>query len=445
MKLKIVAGFRPKLNYVGLLVLTVLMAGLVSACGDEATATPAASATTAKAATTAAATTAATGTTAVAGAATTAAATSGGTTASSLGPIAKGPAQLGGTVVIALNTEITGAGAQTGDLARKAAVIAQEKINAAGGINGAKIDLIIEDAASSNQGALAALNKAGEDKAVVMVGPVKSTQIQAISERIKELQMISLIGGTNRGLTKAGNPYLFRFRPDDSIAATAMVNYSLTDLKASKIAVLHDSDAFGTGGADIIEEGLKKAGKSFATRQKYSTGTQDYTAQLLAIKNSGADVLCIYGTNASDDAIMLRQIKELGFKIPVLGSPSFGQTVVFDLNAELTDGVYVVQDYFAGRTPEYEEYAAAWKAKYPGTTIDGLSAWNWDAMHLFSQIIAQVGTDKAKIQTALLATKGWKGSAGSFNFVAEGNGRDSVDIAQYKSKALNFVKTVSAN
>ncbi len=419
-----------------LVVLTLLLASVLVACGDP-TATPAPAATTA-----AATTAAAVATTAVAGATTAAGATTGGAD-SALGPIPKGAAQLNGPIIIALNTEITGAGAQTGELARKAAEIAVDKINASGGINGQKIELKVEDAQSSNTGALSALNKGvAEDKAVIMVGPVKSTQILAISDRIKELQIPALIGGTNQSLTKQGNTWLMRFRPDDSIAANAMTNFLLGDLKLSKVAILHDSDAFGTGGADIIEAALKKEGKAVANRQKYTTGTQDFTAQLLAIKNSGADALTLYGTNAQDDAIILRQIKEQGIKIAIIGSPSYAQTIVSDLASDVTEGVYVVTDYFPGRTPEYEEYAAAWKAKF-NSTPDALSAWNWDAIHLASRVIAQVGTDKAKIRDTILQVKGFKGAGGAFSFSAEGNGRSSVDILQYKNKAQSFIKTVA--
>lgn len=429
-----------------LLVLTITFAILLVGCGDTS---PTSNSTTAAVATTSAAssttTTAANSTTtsAAAGGATTAAGATGGAD-SSLGAIPKGPAQLSGPVIIALNTEITGAGSQTGGLAKQAADIAVEKINSTGGINGQQVQLKVEDAQSSNQGALAALNKAADDKAIAMVGPVKSTQIQAISQRIQELKMPSLIGGTNVGLTKAGNPWLFRFRPDDSIAGGAMANYAVNDLKGTKIAIIHDSDAFGTGGADVIESALKGLGKSVVSRQKYTTNTQDFTAQILAIKSAGADVVCLYSTNAKDGAVILRQIKEQGLKLAIIGSPSYGQTVISGLSPDLTEGVYVVQDFFTGRTPEYQEYAKAWQAKY-NTQPDGLSAWNWDAIILLSHIVAQVGTDNTKIHDAILQTKGFKGAVGTLNFTPQGNGLDSVDIAQYKAGNLTFIKNVKAS
>ncbi len=421
-----------------LAVMALLLTVLMAACGDN-------TATTTSAATAAATTASSAATTAAAnGSTTTAAASGSAAAASSLGPIPKGPAQINGTIVVALNTEITGAGSQTGELARKAAEIAVDKINNTGGVNGQKIELKVEDAQSSNTGALAALNKAADDKAVAMVGPVKSTQILAINDRIKELKMPALIGGTNVTLTQKGNEWVFRFRPNDGIAGNAMANFLLNDKGASKIGILHDSDAFGTGGADVVEAAVKKAGKQVAKREKYTTGSQDFTAQLLSIKSAGADALVIYGTNAQDDAVILRQIKEQGMKIPVVGSPSFGQTIVTSLASDVTEGVYVVQDFFTGRTPEYNEYAKAWQTKF-NSEPDGLSAWNWDAIHLLSRIIAQVGTDNSKIREALSQVKGYQGAVGLFDFTRGGDGLNSVDVAQYKDKKLVFIRNVAVS
>ena len=106
--------------------------------------------------------------------------------------------------------------------------------------------------------------------------------------------------------------------------------------------------------------------------------------------------------------------------------------------------MYVVNDYFPGRTPEYAEYEKAWKDKY-NSSPDTLSGWYWDAIHLSAQLIARVGTDKNKLHDELLKVQGWKGAVGTFNFTPNGDGRGSVDLMQYKNKAVQFVKTVAGN
>ena len=197
---------------------------------------------------------------------------------------------------IGFTPPVTGASAAEGSFQIKAIKLALKEINAAGGVNGKKIDLRQVDNQSSNPGALAALQKAVEqEKVLVLVGSVKSTQILAISDAIKTYGIPTMIGGTNATLTRQGNPWLFRVRPDDSIAAAAMVKYIKEDAKLTKIGILHDTDAFGTGGADLVEKYAKEQGLTVVKREKYTTKDKDFTAQLLSLKNAGTQIMVVYG------------------------------------------------------------------------------------------------------------------------------------------------------
>ena len=183
---------------------------------------------------------------------------------------------------IGFTPPVTGASAAEGSFQIKALKLALKEINAAGGVNGKKIDLRTVDNQSSNPGALAALQKAVEqEKALVLVGSVKSTQILASSDAIKNYGIPTIVGGTNVTLTMQGNPWLFRVRPADSVAALAMVKYIKEDAKLTKVGILHDTDAFGTGGADLVEKYAKESGLTVVKREKFTTKDKDYTAQLL--------------------------------------------------------------------------------------------------------------------------------------------------------------------
>ncbi len=160
-----------------------------------------------------------------------------------------------------------------GALSVKSIKLALDEINAAGGVNGEKIDLRIIDSQSSNPGALASLQKAVEQENVLaMIGCLYSTQVLATSDAIKNYGIPTFIGATNVNLTKQGNPWLFRVRPDDSVAAGAMVKYIKEDTKFTKVGILHDTDAFGTGGADLVEKAAKEAGLTVVKREKFGTG-----------------------------------------------------------------------------------------------------------------------------------------------------------------------------
>ena len=127
-------------------------------------------------------------------------------------------------ILIGMSAPITGGWAAEADLYVKAIKLAEKQINEAGGVNGKKIRMIITDNQSTNPGALAALNRNVEqDKVLAMIGPVKSTQILAMSDAVKAYGIPMMVGGTNASITKVGNPWFFRCRVSDAIMAAAAV------------------------------------------------------------------------------------------------------------------------------------------------------------------------------------------------------------------------------
>ena len=363
-------------------------------------------------------------------------------------PAAKNAAS--GEIIIGWTPPVTGASAAEGALQIKAIKLAEKQINAAGGVNGKQIKLVTEDNQSTNPGALAALQKAVEqDKALAIMGVVKSTQVQAMSDAIKNYGIPFIMGGTNADLTKAGNPWLFRVRPDDSIAAGAMVKYIKEDMKLTKVGILHDSDAFGTGGANLVESGSKANGLTVVKNESYTTGTKDFTAQLLSLKNAGAEVMVVYGTNPEDVAVIQRQYRQLGAPFKYMGSPSSQMKDCLNLSKENSTGLIAVADFVPGASPESTKYAADYKAEY-NEEFDPTSAWTYDGLNILVNAIKKGGEDRAKIRDAILATQGYKGVLGTFSFTPDGNGLHQQAVVQINPNAWNssdpvkLLKVVSA-
>ena len=356
----------------------------------------------------------------------------------------------GGEITIGWTPPVTGASAAEGALQIKAINLAAKQINAAGGVNGKKIKLVTEDNQSTNPGALAALQKAVEqDKALAIMGVVKSTQVQAMSDAIKSYGIPFIMGGTNADLTKAGNPWLFRVRPDDSIAAAAMVKYIKEDMKLTKIGILHDTDAFGTGGADLVEKYSKDSGLTVVKREKYTTKDKDYTPQLLSLKNAGAEVMVVYGTNPEDVAVIQRQYRQLGAPFKYMGSPSSQMKDCLNLSRENSEGLIAVADFVPGASDESKKYAADYKAEYK-EEFDPTSAWTYDGLNILVNAIKKGGEDRAKIKDAILATQGYKGVLGTFSFTPDGNGLHQQAVVQINPHAwdspdpVKLLKVVSA-
>ena len=160
---------------------------------------------------------------------------------------------------IGYSPSLTGGRSGQGALELKAIQLGLKQINAAGGVNGKAISLVIEDNQSTIPGAHAAVRKAVEQEHVLaLISFIISAQILAVSDDIKNYGIPTLVGGTNVAITRRGNPWLFRIRPDDSITARAMVKYIDEDMKLRRIGILHDADAFGVSGAELVEPSVPR-------------------------------------------------------------------------------------------------------------------------------------------------------------------------------------------
>ena len=353
---------------------------------------------------------------------------------------AVGVAAADGEILIGMNTPMTGANAANGALWIKAAKLAEKQINAAGGINGKQVKLLIVDDQSTNPGALAAVNKSIEqDKVLALLGVTTSTQILAVSETIKQAGIPTLVGGSAVAVTRQGNPWMFRVRPDDSIVAQGMIKYIKEEMKLSKVGILHDADAFGTGGGDLVERYAKENGLTVVKREKYAGTDRDFTAQLLALKNAGAEVMVVYATAGPAIAVIQRQYRQIGSPYKFLGSPTSAQENTLNLSKEAAEGLVAMMDNVPGET--LKKYAVDYKKEY-NEEINTFAAFDYDAMNILADAIRKGGEDRAKIREAILATKGYVGVLGTYSFTPNGDSLHTASVVQIENGKPKLLKVV---
>ncbi len=227
-------------------------------------------------------------------------------------------------IKIGLVNETTGPNAEAGSYTVNGTKLAVDEINKAGGIMGRQIELRIEDNQSTNPGTVLAYSKLlGEGDITAIVGPIRSTQIQAASPTIQKGGIPAMVGGTDPSLTKVNNPWLFRVRPNDSYSSRVIADFGINSLKGQKWAIVHSTDAFGSGGQKALTDALKAQGITPVLVQGYTNNSQDFTPIVLAIKKSGADILATYMTNSPDVGIFAKQLRQLG-RDGALGRLAFG-------------------------------------------------------------------------------------------------------------------------
>jgi branched-chain amino acid transport system substrate-binding protein len=363
----------------------------------------------------------------------------------SLAMVSSPIAMAAGEIRIGFTPPITSHSAAEGALQIKAIKLALKEINAAGGVNGKMIDLRVVDNQSSNPGALAALQNAVEqEKVLALIGVVKSTQVLATSDAIKKYGIPTFIGGTNVTLTRQGNPWLFRVRPDDSIAAAAMVKYIKEDTKLTKVGILHDTDAFGTGGADLVEQYCKEKGLSVVKREKFTSKEKDYTAPLLSLKNAKAEIMVVYAPNPEDVALIQRQYRQLGSPFKYIGSPSSQMKDCLNLSKDAAEGLWAIADFVPGQSEVNNRYAAAYKKEY-NEEYDTTAAWTYDGLNILVAAIKKAGENRDKIREAVLATQGYKGVLGTFSFTPNGDGLSEVSVVQIEKSKPKLLKVVNVS
>jgi branched-chain amino acid transport system substrate-binding protein len=346
-------------------------------------------------------------------------------------------------IKIGMVVPLTGPIADAGRYGTQGAKLAVEEINQAGGVLGRPIELVIEDDQSLNPATVLAFTKLADDKDIVaFLGPTRSTQIQAIAPSVKQAGRPVMIGGTDPSLTHAGNPWLFRFRPNDTYTARVMSDFGLNKLGKKQWAIVHSTDAFGTTAKSLFADALKSQGVTPVLVEGQPNNSPDYTAVALAVKQSGADALATFITFEADVAIFARQLRQLGVNIVWLGSPSITTTTARKLAGATLFGTYAVADFHPEANPQAKAFAEKYLTAYK-TTPDFFGSWPYVAVHVLAKAIAAAGSlDPQRIRDALLAVKGYQGVEGTYSFDSNGDGLHGYNIVRNDNGTIVVEKRI---
>jgi branched-chain amino acid transport system substrate-binding protein len=198
-------------------------------------------------------------------------------------------------VKIGMVASLTGPTAETGQYQIQGARLAVQEINQAAGPNGQRFELVVEDNQDTNPGTALAFSKlASNPEFAAFITPSRSTQIHAMEPDVLKVGKPVLIGGTDPALTHVGNPWVFRFRPNDLYSARVIADFGVKALGKKKWAIVHSTDEFGTAGMKSLVDSLKAMGIEPVLIQGYSNNLQDFTPVALAVKQSAADVMSTY-------------------------------------------------------------------------------------------------------------------------------------------------------
>jgi len=291
----------------------------------------------------------------------------------------KGNSVTGDTIPIGLVCSLTGDQAPWGEDNKKGAQLAVDEANAAGGINGKKFNLLIEDDGSKEEQGQSATEKLVDDeKVVAIMGEVASGITLQMGPVCQEKGVPDVaVGATKTTLTGIGN-VMFRVCYTDDLQGPVMANFAYKDLGLKEVGVITDKKTpYSTGLSDAFKATFQKLGGTIVDEEFYEKGATNFQGILTTMKSKNPKGVFASGY-FTEVGPLVRQAKEQGLAVPFFGGDGWDSKQILQTGGDAILGDFFCNHYNNGdKRPEVQTFLKAWAAKYPdepqpGTTMGAL-------------------------------------------------------------------------
>ena len=317
---------------------------------------------------------------------------------------------------------LSGGAAQYGISIRNAQQLAVEQINAAGGINGDKLVLVVEDEQGKKEEAINVFKKLiFQDRVLMIFGPTLSNSAQAAFP-IAQAAKIPAFGTstTADGITSIGD-FTFRNAVTEADVLPETLKAAIKAGNVKKVAVMYgNDDVFTKSGYDNFKKALADQNVPVTTTETFAKGDVDFKAQLTKIKASNPDAIVLSALLAEGAPIMV-QARQIGLNIPVIGGNGMNSVKVFDLAKGASDGLWVGSPWSAeNKTAENTKFIESYTQKYK-TAPDQFAAQAYDGIQIAAtalkgiKLTGKVEADRKALRDALATVK-HTGATGPFAF-----------------------------
>lgn len=303
------------------------------------------------------------------------------------------------TIKIGLMAPITGAFASEGQDMKKIVELMAENLNSAGGINGDKVEVIVEDDGSAPRSAATAASRLVAAGVPAAIGTYGSAVTEASQDIYDEAGVVQIgTGSTSVRLTSKGMKRFFRTCPRDDEQGRVAVA-TLKQFGYGKVAILHDNSAYAKGLADEIKAGIEKE-KSAAIIffDALVPNERDYSAILTKIKGLSPDAIFFTGYYP-EAGLLLRQMAEMKWSVPMIGGDATNNLDLIAIAGPAATGYRFISPPMPGDIDNRmaKEFLAAYQAKYGSQPSSIWSVAAGDAFNVLVAAIKVKGTDSAAI------------------------------------------------
>lgn len=303
----------------------------------------------------------------------------------------------GKPIKIAVAGPHTGANAAFGEQEWKGASKAVDEINKAGGINGSMLELVKADDACEPKQAVAVANRiVDKDKVVAVVGHFCSAATIPASEVYDDAGVLMITpASTNPQVTDRGLPTIMRMCGRDDQQGSVAGNFIASQLKAKKVAVIHDKTTYGMGLADATRNTLNKAGIKEVMYEGITQGEKDYNSVVTKLKSLGTEAV-FFGGLHPEAGLLVRQMRDQGAKAAFISGDGIvsNDFVTSAGGKKYVDGVYVTFGSDPRNSPVSKTIVDSFKKD--GYNAEGYTLYAYAAIQSIAAAIKSTGSTDGK-------------------------------------------------
>ena len=359
----------------------------------------------------------------------------------------------GDTILFGEVGSLTGAQATFGISTKNGVQMAIDEVNAAGGVTvDGKVKKIAvrvyDDQGKSEEAANAVSRLINQDKVVVILGEVASSNSLAMAPKAQAAKIPMITpSSTNPKVTEVGD-YIFRVCFIDPYQGAGAATYAIKSLGLKKAALLVDvANDYSVGLANYFKKSFGKLGGEIVTTLNYQSGDQDFTAQLTKIISQKPDVLFIPSYFA-EGAIIMKQAQELGATFKIMGGDAMDNPKITEIGGKAVEGfVHTTFPYdpsMKDMNPMAKKFTEDWKKIHPGKDPNVNAALGYDAYMIILDAITRAGkVEPEAITKALAETKGFVGVTGATTINASHDAEKPVGLVLIKDGKKTYVGDIT--
>ncbi|MCI1193709.1 ABC transporter substrate-binding protein [Calidifontimicrobium sp. SYSU G02091] len=314
---------------------------------------------------------------------------------------------------LGLITDRVGPAKPYADPVTQGAVYAVRELNAKGGLLGRRVELLIEDDQGRPDISATAARKL-VDANVAFILSVSLTPATLQAQSVTKETRTPHITPSNSGdtlTTAIDNPNFWQTGPLGSTQIATLLSYA-REKKFQRVALVTDNSDLGQLTNRFFKAALEKANIQIVAEEVVPRGSTTADPQMQKVRAANPEALFMTGVLTPENTLILRSVRQLGLRVPVLGNYNMSVPQYTQVARGLLDGIVFV-DAFDPAKPEVKAFVEGFR-KEMGAEPYNLNGYGYDGVMLVADAIRRAGgTDKDKVREAMQATRGFVGVMGA--------------------------------